>query len=87
MKYILKINGTDCLLTHAQLDAVIEIIDGAETHDERHVGADKGTQGYNNAYIPIIRARNVHDWLTIKPMSDELIETIKLRMKLDKEES
>lgn len=83
MKYLLKINGTDCLLTHEQVNTIVETLEGCETYGEKHVGQDKGTQGYNNSYIPFIGQSHLHEWLKINVMSDDLIETIKLRMKLE----
>jgi hypothetical protein len=51
------------------------------------VGNGKGSQGYNNAYIPSLEVKQPHEWLGVTLVADDFIEATKLAMKLDQENS
>ena len=51
--------------------------------DEKHVGSDKGTQGYCNAYVPLVYKPKLATTLECLPIDVDLIDTIKLTMKLN----
>lgn len=85
MKFVVKINDRKMLLTAAQVEDLVELIADSEYYHEEYMGPDKGTMGSNNAYEPRVRPCNVDEWFDAKVMRDDMIETIKLRMKLEKE--
>lgn len=85
MKFVVKINDRKCLLTAEQVEQLVELIAPCEYYNEEYVGPDKGTMGSANSYNPVVKPVNVDEWFDAKVMRDDLIETIKLRMKLDKE--
>ena len=83
MKFVVKVNDRKLLLTGEQIDQLAEAIHGCDYFDERYVGANKGTTGHNNAYVKEVKPCLVDEWLDAKVMRDDLIETIKLQMKLE----
>lgn len=85
MKFIVKVNDRKLLLTGEQIDQLVDVILDCEYYQEEYVGPEKGTMGSNNAYRPVVKPCNVDEWLDAKIMRDDLIETIKLQMKLEKE--
>lgn len=84
MKLVVKIDDRKCLLDAAQVEALVDVLAGVEFYHEDYVGADKGTMGHNNSYTPVVKPLNVDEWFTAKIMRQDLIDTIKLRMKLEK---
>lgn len=87
MKLVVKIDDRKCLLDAPQVEALVNALHGCEYYHEDYVGPDKGTMGHNNSYTPMVRPLNVEEWFTAKIMRQDLIDTIKLRMKLDKKET
>lgn len=85
MKFVVKINDRRLLLTGEQVDQLAEVIHGCDFYEERYVGPDKGTLGSSKSYVPEIKPCLVDEWLDAKVMRDDLIETIKLQMKLEKD--
>lgn len=88
MKYLLELgNDKKLLLTAHQLEVLVTAVDGADMLTDKHVGDKKGTHGYNNCYIHDVQPRRVHEWLNVKPVADDYLDTIKLAVKLhDKED-
>jgi hypothetical protein len=86
MKYIVNVSGTELVLNEHQLAMLVTAVQDAEQLTEKHVGAGKGSQGYNTAYVPTVDIKQPHTWLTVKIMADDFVETIKLTMKLEKDE-
>ena len=84
MKFVVKVNDRKLLLTGEQVDALAEVIHGCDYYEEKYVGHDKGTLGSNKAYTPEIKLCLVDEWLDAKVMREDMIETIKLQMKLEK---
>lgn len=85
MKFVVKINDRKLLLTGEQIDQLAEVIHGCDFYEERYVGQDKGTVGSSNSYRPEVKPCLVDEWFDAKVMREDLIETIKLQMKLEKE--
>lgn len=87
MKYQVVISGKSVILSDHQMNLLLTAVQDAEQLTERHVGNYKGSQGYNNAYVPVVEVKQPHEWLTVSIMSEDFLETVKLTMKLDREES
>ena len=86
MKYKVSVSGVALILNQTQLDTLMTAVQDAYQISEKHVGTNKGSQGYNNAYIPTIEIKQPHDWLGVTLVADDFIEATKLAMKLDKSE-
>lgn len=85
MKFVVKINDRKMLLTAAQVEDLVELIADCDYYHEKYVGSEKGSIGSSNSYDPEVKPCNVDEWFDAKVMRDDMIETIKLRMKLEKE--
>lgn len=83
MRYQINISNKHLVLTETQLELLLTAVQDADQMDQKHVGAKKGSQGYDNAYIPTIEHKQTHEWLQVNVMSDDFVEAIKLAMKLD----
>ena len=86
MKFVVTVNSRKCLFTSDQLRQFVEVLSYVEVYDETYVGANKGTCGSNNSYVPVIKPAAVDEWFEAKIMRDDYVDTIKLRMKLDEQE-
>lgn len=82
MRHIVTVSGTKLALTAAQYEAMVDILCDAETLEDKHVGKDKGTHGYDNTYITTIHTKPLHDWLSSQPMPDDYADALKLAMKM-----
>jgi hypothetical protein len=87
MRYLVNLSSKTVALTQQQLEDLMTAVRDADLMDQKHVGNGKGSQGYNNAYMPTIESKQTHEWLQVAVMPDDFIEAIKLTMKLDQEES
>lgn len=86
MKYLLELGGEKKLvLTEHQLEIFVTAVDGADMLTNKHVGDKKGTHGYNNCYIHDVQPKRVHEWLDVKPITDDYLDAIKLAAKLDEQ--
>ncbi len=85
MRYKVSVSGTALLLAQHQLEILMTAVQDAEQLSEKHVGTGKGSQGYNNAYIPTLEVKQPHDWLQVHIVADDFIDATKLAMKLDKD--
>lgn len=83
MRYQVVINGKNILLTQHQLEILMTAVQDAEQLTEKHVGTNKGTQGYQNSYIPTVEVKQPHEWLSAMCVADDFIDATKLAMKLD----
>ena len=83
MKYKVSVCGVPLILGQTQLDILVTAVQDAYQISEKHVGTNKGSQGYNNSYIPTIEIKQPHDWLGVTIVADDFIEATKLAMKLD----
>ena len=79
----LNIGSKYFLLPPDRLATIMATLKGCEVLDEKHVGTDKGTQGYGNAYVPMVYAPKLPKVLICEPVEEDLIDTIKLTMKLN----
>jgi hypothetical protein len=80
----LRVGAKNFLLTPDKLAMVVDTLRGCEVIDEKHVGTDKGTQGYSNSYVPLVYTpKSLPDTLSCQPIDQDYIDTIKLTMKLN----
>jgi hypothetical protein len=87
MKYKVSVSGVPLILTEAQMALLLTAVQDAEQLAEKHVGNYKGSQGYNNAYVPTVEVKQPHEWLQVHIVADDFIDATKLAMKLDKDET
>ena len=87
MKYKIIVSGATLILNQTQLDVLMAAVQDAYQMSEKHVGTNKGSQGYNNSYIPSIEIKQPHDWLTVALVADDFVDATLLAMKLDTGES
>lgn len=87
MKFQVAISGKSIIMNDHQLALLMTAVQDADQITERHVGNYKGSQGYNNAYVPAIESKQPHEWLQVMVMADDFVDAIKLTMKLNPEES
>jgi len=86
MRFIVKIDGVEVLLTAPQVEALTNILQDADKLYDKSVGKDLGTHGYQMSYIHHIRAYNCAESLNLKAMPQEQYEATKMVTKLSKEE-
>ena len=80
----LRVGAKNFLLPPDKLVSIVEALKGCEVMDEKHVGTDKGTQGYMNSYVPLVyQPKRLSEHLTCEPVDQDYIDTIKLTMKLN----
>lgn len=80
----LRVGAENFLVSPAQLNVIMNAVKGCEVIGEKHVGMDKGSQGYNNAYVPLVYTpKSLPDVLKCQPIDEDYIDTIKLTMKLN----
>jgi hypothetical protein len=87
MKYKVSVAGATMILNQTQLDTLMTAVQDAYQMAEKHVGTNKGSQGYNNSYVPTVEIKQPHDWLVVSLVADDFIDATLLAMKLDKDES
>lgn len=87
MRYLVTISSKNVILTQHQLDMLLIAVQGADLMDQKHVGAKKGSQGYDNAYTPTIETKPSHEWLQASIVTDDFVDAVKLTMRLDKDET
>lgn len=87
MRLQIDISGKKLLLTEAQLSLLLTAVQDAEMLGEKHMGNGLGSQGYQKSYIPVIELKQPHEWLTTTVVSNEFIESTKLIMVVNKDES
>jgi len=85
VKFRLTVNGHNLLVDVRQLEILVDTLTGAEHLSETHVGSNKGSQGYQNAFVPVIKPVVANDLFTVAPINQDYIDTIKLSMKLNEE--
>lgn len=80
----LRVGAHEFLLTPEKLGVIMGAVKGCEVMSEKHVGTDKGTQGYSNSYVPLVYTpKQLPEVLKCQPVDQDLIDTIKLTMKLN----
>jgi hypothetical protein len=85
MRYLVNVSGKNLALTPHQLEILMTAVADAEQMDQKHVGKNLGSQGYDNAYMPTIESKQPHEWLQVNVAADDFIDAIKLTMKLTTE--
>ena len=84
MRYKVVVSGATLILNQTQLDTLMLAVQDAYQMSEKHVGTNKGSQGYSNSYVPAIEVKQPHDWLVVNLVADDFVEATKLAMLLDK---
>lgn len=84
MKFRLTVNGNNLLLDIRQLEKIVDILADTEHLTESHVGNNLGSQGYQNAFVPMIKPVVANDLFNVVAINQDYIDTIKLSMKLDR---
>ena len=87
MKYKVSVSGVALILNESQMTLLLTAVQDAEQMAEKHVGNHKGSQGYNNAYVPTVEVKQPHEWLQVHIVADDFVDATKLAMKLDMGES
>ena len=83
MKFKMTINGHHVLVDAGQLEILTDVLAGAEHLTESHVGNNLGSQGYQNAFVPVIKPVTTHEIFVVSPVNQDYIDTIKLSMKIN----
>lgn len=83
MKFKMTINGHSVLVDARQLEILTDTLSFAEHLTETHVGNNQGSQGYQSAFVPVIKPVVTHEIFTVAPVNQDYIDTIKLSMKLN----
>jgi aerobic-type carbon monoxide dehydrogenase small subunit (CoxS/CutS family) len=79
----MTINGHSVLVDARQLEILTDTLSCAEHLTETHVGNNQGSQGYQNAYVPVIKPVVPHELFTVAPVNQDYIDTVKLTMKIN----
>lgn len=87
MRYKVSVSGAKLLLTQHQLEILMTAVQDAEQLGEKHVGNDKGSQGYNNAYVPMLEVKQPHDWLSASIVAEDYVDAVRLSMKVTRDET
>ena len=80
MKFVLQIGDLSALLSEAQLEVLISVIDGNEILNSKYVGTGLGSNG--TSYLEMIEPVDVRKSLGIKVMTTQEYEGMKLITKL-----
>lgn len=81
MKIRLKIADRDVLLSTAQYEAILEILQDSDELRDKYVGQGKGENGTN--YIRIIRPVDVAEDISVRTMPEGEYEAIRLKVKMN----
>lgn len=87
MRYKISVSGISLILNETQMSLLLTAVQDAEQLSEKHVGTNKGSQGYSNSYIPTVEVKQPHEWLGVTIVADDFVDATKLAMKLDKDET
>jgi hypothetical protein len=68
MKYIMLIDSQKVLLTHEQVEKIVDAIDGAEIIKSEYVGQGKGDNG--SCYINLLDTPKLSELFSMKVLSD-----------------
>jgi hypothetical protein len=81
MKIRLKIADKDVLLSPAQFEAILEILQNSDELREKYVGKDRGENGTN--YIRIVKPIDVAEDIGVRAMPDGEYEALRLKVKMN----
>ena len=87
MKFIVKIDSNEVLLSAAQVEKLTHILADCEKVVDHSVGKELGTHGYQMSYIHHIRPFNCASDMNLKVMDNERYLATKMVTKLSKEKS
>jgi hypothetical protein len=87
MRFIVKIDGTEVLLTSEQVEALTAVLQDCEKLYDKTVDKGQGTHGYNLSYVHHLKPFNCSESLNVRVMPTEQYEATKLITKLNKEET
>jgi len=87
MRFLVSIEGSSCIVNGKQLETITKVLENCELVEDKHMGTNLGTHGYNMAYIHEIKPYNLLDNFKVKVYSDDTYDAIKLVTKLNKEET
>jgi len=68
MKYIMLIDSQRILLTHEQVEKIVDVIDGSEIMKSEYVGQGKGNNG--GGYITFLDTPKLSELFSMKVLSD-----------------
>ena len=81
MKHLLEISGQKVLISHVQLEIIMEAVAGAEMLTQKHMrNAPNG-----NNYVPNVETRLMHEWFNTTVVEDNYIDALKLVQTLQAE--
>ena len=86
MRFLLSVDGKDMVLDERQLHGVMFILDNCEELRQVYKGNGAGNRGNNNAYVDELHPVDQRGGFTVKPLSDQYYDTIKLVAKLAKDD-
>jgi hypothetical protein len=84
MKYVIQLATEQVVLDQTQMDALSNILMGAQRFHNEYVGTGKGDDGTN--YSKRVRPYIADEHLQIKVMSDETFDAYVLKTKLEKQQ-
>lgn len=85
MKFLLKVNGCECVMTYEQLQSVVNVLWDCEKLVDHHVDRGNGTHGYQMAYVHHLAPMSI-DELHLRPLTEEKYEATKFVTKMSKED-
>jgi hypothetical protein len=85
MRFLFSVDGKDLVLDEHQLKTVMDILDNCEELKQVYKGDGKGSRGSSLQYVDELHPLDLRGGLTVKPLSDNYYDTIKLVAKLAKD--
>jgi hypothetical protein len=82
MKYVLEVSNVKVVLSHTQLEILVETLSGADTLVKKYVST-KQADGSN--YMPLIEVPLLHEWFKPTVIEDDYVDALKLAAKLQAE--
>lgn len=76
MKFIATINDTRVLLSFAQVEALADMLSGADTLERKWLGSKKGPNGEDS--IDILSTFSLRNCFKLAPLTDEEYDALKL---------
>ena len=86
MRFVLSVDGKDMVLDERQLHGVMFILDNCEELRQVYKGDGKGSRGGSLQYVDELHPVDQRGGFTVKPLSDQYYDTIKLVAKLAKDD-
>lgn len=83
MKIRLKIADKDVLLSTAQYEAILEILQSSDEIRAKYVGQDKGEDG--TSYVRIVKPIDVSEDISVRTVPDGEYEALRLKVKMNPE--